>query len=158
MTLDVSRILPKLYMGSRPPSGGEVRLAGFDVLVLCAYELQLPRSDFPGVEVLYAPLEDDSSKPVPIDAWSTVVHIAARVARRVQAGKRALVTCAMGLNRSGVVAASTVHFLTGASGAEAATWVQRRRVVGGQHALYNSAFVKALGARLPARRQRALGA
>lgn len=154
MTLDATHIQPNLYMGGRPPIGHEVRRGGFEVLVLCAEELQMPDSDFPGVELFRIPLQDDSSRPVDTPTWEDVVRTAQRVVRRIHAGKRVLVTCAMGLNRSGIVTAASLHFLTGRSGCSMASFVGRRRRVGGQDALYNSAFVKALCSRLPERRGR----
>lgn len=150
--LDATRIYGGLYMGSAPPLGVEVRKAGFDVLVLCAYEIQPSRSELPGVEVLRVRLDDDSSRPVGIDEWQNIVAQGQRVARRLGAGQRVLVTCAMGLNRSGIVAATALASLTGLSGARCVQVVQRRRSVAGQHALYNMAFVNALTHRIPASR------
>lgn len=158
MTIDATRIIPKLYMGGEPPRGPEVHAAGFDVIVLCAWELQFPVTHFPGVEVISLPLEDDSSKPLDPRDWEAIVRVSRRVARRVTSGRRTLVTCAMGLNRSGVVTAAIIHYATGVSGLEAATHVQRKRRVGETQALYNKAFVKALTARLPARRAGAVPA
>jgi protein-tyrosine phosphatase len=152
MTLDATRILPKLYMGSRPPTGHQLRLEGFDVLVLCAGELQLPASHFPGVEVLHLPLRDVSHRPFGGSDWDRVVLTSQRVQRRLRDGKRVLVTCAMGLNRSGIVTATTVHLMTGVSGAKAVDHVQALRAPGGQKALFNVAFVRALVARLPDRK------
>jgi len=149
--IDATKIRSKLYQGSRPPVGLSLFHAGFDVLVLCAAELQLSEHDFPGIECQYLPLEDDPSRPVDLPTWHEVLRMGDRIAHRIRSGKRVLVTCAAGLNRSGLVTASALHFLTGASGAEAANYIQRRRVVGGQAALFNGAFVRALCSRLPAR-------
>lgn len=151
VTLDATHIQPNLFMGGRPPTGTLVRKEGFDVLVLCAAELQMPAVHFPGVEIFHIPLEDDSSKPVELSEWEAIVRTAERVVRRLRSGKRVLVTCAAGLNRSGVVTAAALHFLTGKGGHHTAAYVARRRVVGGQSALYNKAFVSALTHRLPAR-------
>lgn len=153
MTLDATCIHQHLYMGGFPAVGHGVRRGGFDVLVLCAKELQRPLSDFPGVEVFYVPLEDDSSKPVGIQDWEQIVRTSQRVVRRLRAGKKVLVTCQMGLNRSGIVTAASLHFLTGKSGCSTAKLVQRRRHSGGYDALFNRAFVRALCARLPGRQQ-----
>lgn len=154
MSLEFTPIFREgLCIGSRPAPGHHVREAGFDVLVLCAHEIQLPASHFPGVEVLYVPLEDDASQPVSIKTWARVTGCAKRVAWRVKAGKRVLVTCAQGMNRSGIVMAAAVHYLTGYSGAHTAGYVSRRRVRGGMNALFNQAFVKALTDGLPDVRQ-----
>lgn len=152
MTLDASLIQGTLWQGSKPPPGSALRLRGFDVLVLCAAELQYPSSHFPGIEVLHVPLEDDSSRPVSIDDWQAIVAQGQRVARRLRAGKWVLVTCAKGLNRSGIVSATALHFLTGHSGSHCALAVQRKRAYGTTQALYNTAFVAALKHRLPAKR------
>ncbi len=148
--IDATNILAnRLYMGGRPSPGREIYAGGFDVLVLCAEEIQLPTDHFPGVEVMYVPLHDDASQPVSEKIWAQVTGCARRVARRVRAGKRVLVTCAAGLNRSGFVVAAAVHYLTGHSGPKCCSYVSRRRVRCGKHALYNKAFVKALSDRLP---------
>lgn len=123
---------------------------GFHVLVLCASELQIPAVHFPGVEVFHVSLEDDSSKPVADPEWVAIERVARRVMRRLRAGRRVLVTCAAGLNRSGIVTAAALHYLTGRGGHHTAQFVSRRRVVGGTNALYNKAFVAALTHRLPA--------
>ena len=72
------------------------------------------------------------------------------VARRVRSGERVLVTCAMGRNRSGLVSALALHFLTGISGAEAARLVKARR----HNALTNRYFMAALFKVPAARRMR----
>lgn len=151
MTLDATHIHQELFMGGKPPTGAAVRDHGFHVLVLCASEHQIPAVHFPGVEVLHIALKDDSSKPVSDTEWATIEHTAKRVMRRLRAGRRVLVTCAAGLNRSGVITAAALHYLTGHAGHRTAAVVSRRRVVHGTNALYNQAFVSALTQRLPAR-------
>jgi protein-tyrosine phosphatase len=149
--VDYTRIASKLYMGSAPPTGTSLHRAGFDVVVLCAEEYQPARYEFPGIEVMRVPLEDDDSRPVELSDWSAILLTARRIQRRVQAGRRVLVTCQMGLNRSGIVTATAYHLLTGVSGTEAARVVRSLRIVGEQRALFNRAFVRALCHRLPAR-------
>jgi protein-tyrosine phosphatase len=123
--LDVSRIAPKLYQGSKPQMGGAVGRCGFDMLVLAAQEYQ-PRHAYPGVRVFHAPL-DDSGVPITADEWR-IAHEAGRaVADALGRGDRVLVTCSMGINRSGLVAALGLHYATGMSGPMAAARVKRRR-------------------------------
>lgn len=87
----------RLAQGSRPPVG--VKLP-FDVIVLAAEEYQ---PDMPGFEVIRAPLTDHG--PPPTDAERVLIREnSRRVARRLRSGKRVLVTCWQGRNRSGVIA------------------------------------------------------
>jgi protein-tyrosine phosphatase len=88
----------RLAQGSAPPPG--IRLP-FDVIVLAAEEYQHPR--LPGYEVLRVPL-DDSGPPPSVADRALIRESARRIARRVRAGKRVLVTCWQGRNRSGVLA------------------------------------------------------
>lgn len=85
-----------LAQGSAPPPGIPLP---FDVIVLAAMEYQ---PDLPGYEVIRVPLDDG---PPPDSATRGLIRAAAReIAARVRAGKRVLVTCWQGRNRSGVLA------------------------------------------------------
>lgn len=68
------------------------------------------------------------------------------VVAAVRAGRRVLVACAGGRNRSGLVVGLAVRELLGCSGAEALNWVQSRR----EDALNNATFARHL-AGLPPR-------
>lgn len=87
-----------LAQGSRPPVG--VRLP-FEVIVLAAWEYQ---PEMPGYEVMYVPLDDEFEEPVTREDRLRIRAAARAVARRVRAGRRVLVTCHQGRNRSGVIA------------------------------------------------------
>ena len=87
-----------LAQGARPPVG--VRLP-FDVIVLAAWEYQ-PK--MPGYEVMHVPLDDEFELPVTTEDHMRIQAAARAVARRVRAGRRVLVTCHQGRNRSGVIA------------------------------------------------------
>ena len=87
----------RLAQGSVPPDGVRVP---FDVIVLAAMEFQNVR--LPGYEVIRAPL-DDSGPPPTRTERAIIRDTAARIARRIRAGKRVLVTCHQGRNRSGVL-------------------------------------------------------
>lgn len=135
--------MPKLYIGSKPPFGTHLAEAGFDVLVLCADDIQPPSVMFPGVIVLHAGIDDDyhlSSRE-----RSVVVQSARAVAYHVERDRRTLVTCRQGRNRSGLVSALAIHFLTGMSGARAARHVQQLRQGPFGPALTNAYFVELLG-------------
>jgi len=134
--MGASRIAPKLYQGGVPPFGTVLADKGIEVLVLCAEEWQPGPALFPGVEVLACPYADrgDSLTPARL---AKIHRTAERVARRVLAERRTLVTCAAGLNRSGLVTALALTMIYGCSGEEAIRWVQRER----PGALTNRAFV-----------------
>lgn len=147
--IDATPIAPGLYQGGAPPRGDAVRRCGFQTLVLTAQEIQPGSVDFPGVTVIHAP-NDDSGTALTQAQWQTAVQAAELVARRVARGEKVLVTCAMGRNRSGLVSALALHFLTGVSGAEAARMVKAQR----QPSLTNRWFLSALF-KVPASRRAA---
>lgn len=107
-----------LAQGSAPPPG--VRIP-FDTIVLAAMEYQ---PDLPGYEVLHAPL-DDGPPPSPRER-ALIRETAHRVARRVRVGKRVLVTCQQGRNRSGVISGLALVEL-GLPGDRAARRIRRIR-------------------------------
>ena len=122
-----SLVIPHLWVGPEPKN---VRGLGrhFDTLVLTAKEIQYA-SRFPDIEVIKAPL-DDTEFPPTEDEIVIAYDAALRVARKVSQGKDVLVTCHLGRNRSGMVAAlamrmlgygpkETVNKLRGARGDEA---------------------------------------
>lgn len=141
--IDATRIGPKLHQGSEPPQGSTLRRAGFDVVVLCAMEIQPPSSAFVGVEVLHYGIDDG---PVTAELWSRAKRAARAVAHRIRKGKRVLVTCAQGRNRSGLVVALALRELTGRSGHRIVAHVRSLRT----NALANPYFVRALEAGAPA--------
>ncbi len=146
--LDASELVTGLWQGSLPPPGGAVRAAGFKVLVLCAREYQLQANDYPGVQVVHAPNDDHDHLPLNRDKLQIALGGAHAVATAVREGLPTLVTCAAGLNRSGLVSALSLHLLFGWPGQECVELVQRRRpsspVHPGRPALNNKEFVAAL--------------
>lgn len=132
-----SRIHPRLWQGSKYSLRSRT-LVQFRVVVLCADEVQPPLSDFPlGIKVIRCPLRDEET-PLSAQDTNQVMHAAQRCARSVLRGRRTLITCNAGLNRSGLVMATTLHLLTGQPGFECARVVQRRR----PGALYNRTFLR----------------
>lgn len=116
-----SYLLPdgRLAQGSAPPPNVELP---FDVIVLAAREYQ---PDLPGYEVLRVPLDDSGPPPTPIERW--LIHEGAcKIARRLRAGKRVLVTCMQGRNRSGVLTGKALVEL-GLPGDRAARRIRRVR-------------------------------
>ena len=133
--VDADLVIKDLWMGEAPRPGIK---GPWKHLVLTAWEIQPPDSAFPGMRVHRCHI-DDSGPPVREDESASAVKCAAHVAHWVRKGEPVLVTCAMGRNRSGLVTALAIMFLTRASPADAVWLVRRAR---GPHALSNKSFVK----------------
>ncbi len=119
-----SEIAPGLFVGSKPSPG---RHACVDAIVLAAMEYQPPAELFPGAEVIHAPLDDAPGRPMRADEIALATKAAGRVARRLRAGRRVLVTCQMGLNRSALVAALAMHDVYGMGADEIIARLRRAR-------------------------------
>lgn len=94
---------------------------GFNVLVLTASGCQFIEHDFgEGVEVVRLPYEDDGAAMADERLKARIVEVAKRLAWRLRPLRlppaRVLVTCAMGFNRSALVAARVLHEATGIPG------------------------------------------
>ena len=147
--LDASEIVPGLYQGSVPPGGSTLKEAGFSAVVLCAVEFQMGATHFQGIDVIHAPNDDDPTRPPTRRELEIAISAARQVALRLKGNKNVLVTCAMGLNRSGLVSALTLHMIHGWDGEECVQRVQAQR----DNALCNPRFVEVLQ-RLPRRNVR----
>ena len=131
----------KLAQGaySKPP----IEFFGpFDTVVFCAEEFQpsfkaLPRTK----KAIYMPMDDDPDKPVPANDAKNVKAVSAMLAKEVLAGRRVLITCAMGANRSGLVTGMTLRSL-GHQGPDAVSLIRQRRILLGlrEKALFNPVF------------------
>ena len=145
-----SRIDDKHWQGGFPDPSEWSKLSelGFGALVLCAEELQpgsniSPGEDrnvpeeiedyFPGIDVICAPMDDAN---LSLEEAERAIKAAKLSLRYLQAGRRVLVTCAMGRNRSGLVSALILVMRRGISGEQALTYVQQRR----PNALTNRTF------------------
>jgi protein-tyrosine phosphatase len=82
---------------------------------------------FSGIEVLYAPNEDDYCQYPTNHQLHIAVRTARQVAKGLKVGDKTLVTCWQGWNRSGLVSALALHYLTGRSGLECKLRVQKKR-------------------------------
>lgn len=141
-----SEVIPGLFVGSKPSLG---RHADVDVIVLAAIEYQPATELFPGAEVIHAPLDDDPSRSLREDEIATATRTASRVARRLRAGRRVLASCAMGLNRSSLIAALAMHEVHGMSADEIIMRLRRAR---GAWALSNPNFERLLRVVIEVRR------
>jgi protein-tyrosine phosphatase len=137
--IDANRITEDIYQGARPPTGKSLTKMGFDAVVLTAVEFQPPASQYPGVKVIHAPMEDDG-EPIDPATWENAVTAAAHVDHIVRHGGRVLVTCYQGLNRSGLVVALALLMLTELHPDDIVNLIQARR----PGALFNRRFVRAI--------------
>jgi protein-tyrosine phosphatase len=103
MALDMHWVIPNLAQGSYPEDWpAAFRVA--DVVVLCAMELQARNLKVPPNKLIIRnPQDDDIYRPVGQREAARFFHTADQVVQHVRAGRRVLVTCAAGMNRSGVV-------------------------------------------------------
>lgn len=138
MSLDANPVLRNLWQGSALKPGHY----DFDLIVLAAAELQLKADQFPGSQVLHVPLRDVYLTDVVREQLPRAIEAAKIVARFVRAGKRVLVTCAAGWNRSGLVTALSLRLL-GYSADEAILLVKHAR---GPNALGNEVFQRQIRA------------
>lgn len=144
MPIDADQIVPGLWQGSIPPLGDVLARHGFDVVVLCAVEWQFPSDMFKGVAVIHAPNNDDGSE-LTRNQLDTAIRAAKQVTSRIRDGQIVLSTCAVGMNRSGLVSALTLHFLNGWSGWYCREVVRAgRKFTDGRKALSSQYFTDAL--------------
>jgi len=139
---DFDFIAPRLAQGSYPDHPPDA-FTEFDVVVFCAKELQ-PRNvkHHPAQSAVFVPMDDDPYRPIDPPSGKTLHGIARKLANAVQGGKRVLITCAAGMNRSGLVTGLTLVYL-GWSGADAVKTIRtRRRKDEGQEALFNPIFAQ----------------
>lgn len=129
-TLDMNEIWTGLWIGAVPTPLTAVKQNGFDVLVLCADEFQFTQKKWTNklkdVEVLRVPLVDRNGMDE--TEMRLVAATAKTVAEAVRGNRRALVTCAAGLNRSGLVTGITLHLLTNWHGMKVINHVRAKRM------------------------------
>jgi len=133
-----SEVVPDLFIGSRPVPG---RPTHVDTIVLAAMEYQPSADLFPGVEVIHVPIDDDPSRPMPAGEIDAAVRAGRRAARRLRAGRRVLVSCVMGLNRSSLIAALAMSEVYGMPADEIIARIRQAR---GAWALSNPHFERLL--------------
>lgn len=132
---NASEVIPRLWQGGAPRPGNYA----FDLIVLSASEYQPSADKFPGAELLRVPLPDDwrgLSAAARKKLYAAAADAAEQVAAAHRAGKRVLVTCGAGLNRSGLITGLALRAL-GHTGDDAIALIRRAR---GPHALGGKAF------------------
>jgi protein-tyrosine phosphatase len=135
--IDAHRVAERLWVGSYP--GGKTLRHHFDVVILCASELQQADVD---IDKLHAPFDDSSH--LTRGTVEMLLGVAGHINKLRQAGKRILVTCQMGINRSAFLAAIAL-MLDGLTADEAVTLVrEKRRPPAGWLPLSNATFVRTL--------------
>lgn len=155
MKIDATLIHGLLYQGGWPSPGHGLMRAGFKTLVLCAREFQPPfefpdgmgmlvglraQNPYPGVKVIYAPNDDNPFEPPKREDLAVAVKAAREVADGLKDGRKTLVTCWAGRNRSGLVSSLALHLLLGIPGEKAVAMVKRAR----KPSLTNGQFVEVL--------------
>ena len=129
-----------LWVGSVPTDPAAVAKK-FDALVLAAEEFQdvFPVHKFPGTKLILAPLDD--AKPTHNEKV-TALRAALEVYDLNKKGKRVLVTCAKGVNRSALIAALAL-VLGGSTAQQAISKIRKtRKPASGALPLFNLHFVK----------------
>lgn len=119
----------------------------FDVIVLSADEFQPHKSLICALaaapQIIYAPLDDAQLTESEIRIATAAAE---NVANAYAEGKKILVTCFQGRNRSGLITALAMHLYYGMSGQEAVSIVKKQR----KDVLTNPSFVDFLST-LPAK-------
>lgn len=131
--IDASPIARRLWVGGKPPFDRD--LPDFDVLFLCAEEIQPMMLAF-GREVVRVPLRDDMLSPQEI---KRALIGGRQVAEALRRGKRVLVTCRAGLNRSALVAGLGLGLATRMPASRIVDTIRERRAPA---ALHNPHFVE----------------
>ncbi len=130
--VDASNITKRLWIGSKPPHDRD--LPELDTVVLCAQEYQ-PQMAFHGT-VIRCRIPDAVLSPVEL---RTALAAGQVVGEHLKAGKRVLVTCYAGLNRSSLVAALGLSRVTRMAPDEIVELIRARRH---PTALHNRHFVE----------------
>lgn len=121
-TLSCSEVYPGLWIGAHPESNTAlIRAAGFDLHLDVRGESPPTPGAQAEVQTVYLPLFDnaeDRKRPLTQDVLLRVKNAGKRIAGYVRSGKKVLITCKGGFNRSALVAGFAMHELTGKPGAE----------------------------------------
>ena len=121
----------------------------FDLVIFCAKDFAPPPQALQDrsphrPRAYHAPLVDSPTTPITAEETYIASQAANHAAQTFASGKRVLITCVEGKNRSGLVTALVHHMLTGDGGAAAVRHVRERRVRVDSPALANRSFVALL--------------
>jgi len=130
----------KLAQGAYPDPPDRV-FATFDTVVFTAEEAQ-PRWLSPpaGKTPIFVPMDDDLYRPVDLASAQILNRLANQLADEVVRGRKVLITCWQGANRSGLLTALVLMKVKGMNGAAAIRTIQQRRRPKGIEALCNPMF------------------
>lgn len=134
MAVDASNITKRLWVGSAPPFDRELP---FDVLALCAVEIQPKQLAFRGA-VIRCPIPDAY---LTIGQTQRALSSGRAVGEALRAGRRVLVTCAAGLNRSSLVAGIGLGLVSRLPPSEIVLLMRKQR---SPSCLHNPHFVEIL--------------
>jgi protein-tyrosine phosphatase len=140
--MNADKVGKNLWVGGLPTDPSAVD-KNFDALVLAAKEFQdvFPVHKFPGTQVIHAPMND--AKPSQAEA-DQAVDAGVKVMKLNLAGKKVLVTCAAGVNRSALIAAIAM-MSSGLSADDAISRIRKHREPpSGSTPLKNQHFVQML--------------
>lgn len=135
-----SQILNNLWMGGYPSPGPSLSKLGFDAVVLAAEEYQLPARQFPDVLVFHAPMIDSNAIGMRNGDAYRAMKAARWVVGCLDEGKKVLVSCYQGRNRSGLIVALALVLSTTLRPNEITTLIRACRST----ALSNKHFVRFL--------------
>jgi protein-tyrosine phosphatase len=110
VALDFHWIVPGIAQGSFPQPLSEA-FKHADTIVFCAMEKQPKSAKAPaGKRIIRFGFDDDIYRPIPPEVGDLFHQMARRLAGEVTAGRKLLITCAMGLNRSGIITGLTMMY------------------------------------------------
>jgi hypothetical protein len=134
-----------LYVGGAPQPSDRMQ-DWADTLVLCAMEYQPDVTDleFGQIEILRMPL-GDVNEPMKPAEYARCFAVSTKVAKRLLAGKRVVVTCLAGLNRSCLIAGMAMRMV----GMGSDTVIRNLRAARGDRGLCNEAFERIVRTTVP---------
>jgi len=129
-----SRIGDRHWQSGFPMPFEDLPKHGIDLVVLAARDAQPTEEDLtfirtkcPGLSIIVCPFDDTTDRAALPGIVKIATGVAARVAQRINEGKEVLITCAAGLNRSGLISGLVLVERYGISGKEAADRVRAAR-------------------------------
>lgn len=139
-----SRLDDKHWQAGAPLDLYALPAAGVQAVVLCAQPSDYLEEGIdyplvvPGLTIRFAPMDDDREAGIDAYTITTAKKAAAWTLGMLNAGKRVLVTCMAGRNRSGLVSALVLMTRRGLTGEEAVAYIQAKR----PNALSNDSFAE----------------